>query len=98
MNAEDRQVVVLGRVAAERAHVLDDAVDQLLRRPAAILLERVEQPIVRKLVTHLVHRLGHAVTERDDDVARLQLYCLLLETGQFEQAEHHAAFLQPSHR
>ena len=55
-----------------------------------------QQPLVRELLARLVERLGHAVAEDHDGIARLQRQRLLVERPVGEEPEDDAPRLEPA--
>src|SRR5215471_3684829 len=91
---EQRHVFSRHLAGAERVHVGKQTLEKLLHRlctDGAMLLNRREQAIVHVFVARGIHRFGHAVAERDDEVSRLQLKALFIERRLLEEPEHHPA-------
>ena len=63
-------------------------------RDAARWTRAGDRPV---LLAFGVQRFGHAVAERDDEVARLELQTSLRRTRLLEEAEHHAAGFETAH-
>ena len=54
------------------------------------------EPLLAELLPLGVDGLGNAIAEDDQPVAVLQLHRFLFERRQFEEADHHAAQIQPA--
>src|SRR6185436_15543675 len=86
-----RNVVALIRAAAERADVGEERVEHFRRRLAEVGADAGDEPLVTEFLALLVHRLANAVTERHQQISRLEADRFLIVRGVLEQAEDNAA-------
>src|SRR5262249_33357818 len=94
---DERQVVVLRGAAGKGVDVGQQIRDEGVGSEAAGAIDRGQQPIIHVLLARLVEGLGHAVAERDDEIAGLEDHGFLFERRVLEQAKHHASGLETAH-
>ena len=68
---EQRQIVERRR-AAEVLHVLNDCLQQALRVEVDVTRDQVEHALLAELVAGRVERVGRAISEDDERVARVE--------------------------
>src|SRR2546421_668725 len=78
-------IVALRLACAKGVHVGEQRVEHLLRCLAQMRVRARDQPVVGELLVRRVHRLGDAVAEQDDQVARLQPQGFLVIVRMVEQ-------------
>src|SRR5688572_21739112 len=89
-----RNVVTLRRATGELTDGGEDMRHESLGAGDGGRLDGGEQPVVSQFVAFGVHRLGDAVTEDHDGIARNELDRVLAVRRELEQADDRAAFLE----